>query len=106
MENGYIQVNSGNAQVFGFIKDKYEGYLWKDDGAIWISFIECRNPGQGHFSQLVENILNEGYMVKVPTPLGQMVEILMHKGFIPTHEQTELGGLEVWIKYPIKMGVG
>jgi len=31
-----------------------------------------------------------------------MVDILQHKGFIPIYEQTEMGGVEVWIKYPVK----
>ncbi len=64
-----------------------------------ISFIESKQPGQGHLSTLFAAIESYGLKVAVPTPLGQMEKILRRKGFVPHIEHDpQMGPVEVWMK--------
>jgi len=99
-EPGYIGLDSEAGKRFGFTSDKYGGWLWERDGAIYVSFIATRDEGRGDLSALFNAILAAGLTVKVPTPLGKMRNILERKEFTLTHEPTELGDCEVWVKRP------
>lgn len=93
------QILPSEDSPFGFTSNQYEGWMWRDGDAVYISFIRCLNPMQGHFRTLVANILAEGLVVKVPTPLGGMKDILDHMGFRRTIEKDEMfGSVEVWVK--------
>ncbi len=101
VKDGIINLDTDRAKPFGFTSDKYDGYLWKTDGRIMISFIKSRQEGRGNLSRLFQSIWNAGYEVAVPTPLGKMPLILKHKGFKQTFEDDDVfGAVEVWIKPP------
>lgn len=69
-----------------FPADKFEGYLWGFENAVWLSLIISRQPGKGHLSQLFKDIWATGRDVVVPTPLGHMEAICQAKGFVPLHD--------------------
>lgn len=90
------------ARELDFTPEKFNdtSFLWKIGEYIYISFIESRNPGEGHFSQLLKNIYKKGYGVKVPNPFPSMKEILEKKGFIQTYETNPKMGdepIEVYV---------
>lgn len=95
IRNGMILPDTN---TLGFTSEKFEGWLWKKADSIYISFIESKQPGRGHFSQLLKAILDSGHSVKVPTPFAKMQQILVKKGFTKTIEQDEeMGAVEVWV---------
>jgi len=97
--NGIINIDTPMAKQIGFTGDKFDGYLWKDGKRIIISFIESKQQGEGHLSQLFNNIEKAGFVVAVPTPLGKMQSILKYKGFKPHNEVDSMGDYcEVWEK--------
>ena len=81
-EDGIINLDTERGNELGFTSNLYHGYLWKDGNNIIISVIVSLKPGEGNFSKLVQNILDKGYNVQVPTPLGLMEQILTKKGFV------------------------
>lgn len=98
--DGIIQLDSERAKVLGFTSDKYDGYLWKLDNAVMVSFIVSKQ--RGNFRELVRRIHALGLTVKVPTPLGRMQEILIKNGYKHTNELDEnMGeGVDVWVLPP------
>lgn len=93
-----IDAGSDDGISLGFTSDKFEGYLWETDGAIMVSFIISTQPKKGHFSALVKTLFDKGYVVKVPSPLPHMVEVLKHLGFTHTWEDSPIGKVPVWVK--------
>lgn len=90
------------ARSLGLTKERFKKgtYLFKKDNEIYISFVYSLKEGQGHFRELIENCLKKGYIVKIPTPLGRMVDIVTKNGFkrtIEYHEKTD-EDVEVWVK--------
>lgn len=101
MTDGIIELGTERAAAFGFTADLFDGYLWKQGRLITISFIESRQPGQGHFSALVKRCLDMGFAVGVPTPLGKIRAILMHLRFTPGLVEYPDGEVvELWLKMP------
>jgi hypothetical protein len=102
ISDGLIETGSEAADLLGFTADKFHGWLWKAGDAIYISLVVSLKPGQRHFSNLVDNILAQGYTVKVPNPLGKMRDILLRKGFSQSVESDDTtgGAYEVWYKRP------
>jgi len=101
MQDGIIDLDTERGKQFGFTSNLFQSgsYLWKRGNRIAVSFIECVQKGQGHFSALLNRIHKQGFTVAVPTPFAHMEAILKHKGFTHTTEQCEtLGQVEVWIK--------
>ena len=101
MNDGEIALDTEFAKFIGFTSDKFGGYLWKTGGTIAISAIMARQPGRGHFRDLLASIESKGFKVKVPTPLPGMRAILEHYGFVPHVEPfaPELGDnspVDVW----------
>jgi hypothetical protein len=58
---------------FGFTRDLFRGWLWKDGDTVMISFIESLHPGQGNLSRLFKNIEAIGLRVAVPLPMGRAI---------------------------------
>ncbi len=90
------------AKEIGFTSDKFVGWLGENKGYIYISFIESLQPGKGHLSELFENILKQGYGIKVPTPFARMKAIIEKKGFRQTEEPFApemdiMDPCEVWV---------
>jgi hypothetical protein len=100
MKNGIIKPSI--SAPFGFSPDLFDGWLWKMGDAVIISFIECLVPGKGHFKRLVENILSNGFAVRIPTPLGKMERIVKENGYVQSFEYDKDFGeeVEIWTKRP------
>lgn len=102
LEDGQIELDSERGKRFDFTSDRYFGWLWKKDNAIYISFIESKK--KGNFKALVEAILRAGFSVKIPTPLGYMGRIVTkpENGYRYTVEQVEEIGesVEVFVLDP------
>ena len=82
---------------YGFTPDRFDGWLWDNGDRVLISFVESKQPGKGHFSEMVRRIEESGKRVAVPTPLGKMEFILKKWGFAPHIEQDPmLGSVEIW----------
>lgn len=87
------------AKKIGFTGDKFDGWLGKKNGYIYISFIISKKPNEGNLSKLFDKILKCGYGIKVPTPFAKMKAICEAKGFKRTMEFSEkMGEVEVWVK--------
>ena len=102
MDDHIITLDSPEARAFGFTSDLYDGWLWKHDDRVIISFIACQHPGRGDFSRLLDRIWQAGHEVAVPTPLGKMLAILTHKGFRQTFEWSDdyQEDVELWLRGP------
>ena len=99
MEDGQINPDSENGKIFGFTSELFEGYLWKKKNDIYISLIISKQEGKGNLKKLFNNILGQGFNVKVPTPFPRMQNIVSKLGFIKTFEQEkDFGDIEVWCK--------
>jgi len=100
MKDGIIELDTSRGKEFGFISEKFDGWLWKVGNYIYISFIVSKRPGHGHLSQLFDAISSKGYGIKVPTPSALMQTILAKKGFVKKYEFDERieEAYEVWVK--------
>lgn len=96
---GLIDLDTPFAKEIGFTSDRFMGWLGKEEGYIYISFIESIQLGRGHLSELFDNIMKQGYGVKVPTPFARMKAIIMKKGFTKTEEWFKEADcpVEVWV---------
>lgn len=74
------------ANRIGFTAERFEGYLWEVDNTCYLSLVISRQPGQGHFSELLAALKRHGFSIVVPQPLGTMQTILTKKGFRPSAE--------------------
>lgn len=77
--------------AIGFTADRFDGYLFEDGKVCYLSLVVAKQPGQGHFSRVLDELDKLGMEVRVPTPSIQMQAILNAKGFGPL-EQDEHGG--------------
>jgi hypothetical protein len=79
--NGCEPVGSEFCVSVGFDVQRFEGYLWRSGQTCWISLVVSKQPGQGHFSELLNRLRARGFEVRVPNPAEDMQGILRHKGF-------------------------
>src|SRR5688572_27352688 len=103
---GMISLDSERGQRLGFTSDRFDGWLWEDGERIWISFIESKQQGKGHLSELFHAIEAAGFYVAVPTPFPRMEAILRREGFEPHHELIQGDDVEVWYKPRSSAGRG
>ena len=100
-EEGIIKPDTGFAKLIGFTSDKFDdmSYLYRVKNYIFISLIKSIGEHKGNLTKLFDAIQQEGYGIKVPTPLLLMEAILIKKGFHKTIEHSEqMGNIEVWVK--------
>jgi hypothetical protein len=96
-KDGIINPDSEFGKEIGFTSDLFGGYLWKSGERIVISLAESLKQNKGNLSKLFSNIEKAGFEVVVPTPLGKMQSILIHKGFGQFYEyDNTFGVIEVW----------
>lgn len=97
---GIIELDTPFAKHLGFTSDKFDGWLWKKDKHIMISFIVSKQEGKGNLSKLFQRIQELGYEIRVPNPFAKMKAILVTHGFKRTIEyDKDMGGdVAVWIK--------
>ncbi len=94
-----IVPDSPEASRLGFTSDKFDGCLTCKSTTIYIWLVHSKDPGKGHLTRLIQNILDAGYTLKVPTPIGRMKEIVLRRKFTLTTELDPQGEtLEVWVK--------
>ena len=99
MEDGIIELDTDRAALFGFTSDRFDGYLWKEGDYIIVSFIVSLE--RGNFKQLVQAIQDNGYGVKIPTPMGRMQSIVRKAGYRQTEVVDAVSGLvEIWTLDP------
>lgn len=99
MKDGMIELDSSLGKELGFVSSKFDGYLWKKDNAIIISFIISKK--KGNFKKLVEKILSTGHRVDIPTPLGKMQEIVQKNKYKHRIEYIDdMGPCHVWSLEP------
>jgi hypothetical protein len=94
-----IDLDDSLARNFGFTSDKFDGWLWRKDREIIISFIVSLDPDTGNFSRLVRAIEAQGFTVAVPTPFARMQSIVNRWGFKPEiREDKKYGPCSVWVR--------
>jgi hypothetical protein len=99
MQNGIIEPGTERGMNFGFNNDLFRGYLWKEDNRILLSLVISLDEGKGNLSRLFDAIEHLGYEIAVPTPMGKMKEILLHKKFVSFIEHdNRMGAVEVWMR--------
>lgn len=98
MKDGIINPSKNNP--FGFTAELFDGYLCKLGDDIFISLIESREPRKGNFRRLCESIMSQGFILKIPTPLGRMQEIVEKNGYTHTLEFSVgmQSDVDVWVK--------
>jgi len=102
LDFGLIVPDSPEAVELGFSSVKFCGDLRLVNGTIYMWRILSKEPGKGRLSGLIQRMLDCGYTVKIPTPIGRMAEIVRRKGFTRTVEyDPELEPYEVWVKEPL-----
>lgn len=96
---GFVTPDDEFGKQIGFTSDKFDGWLFRNEDRVMISFIESLRPGSGNLSALFKAIEDFGLRVAVPTPFGKMRSILARKGFAPHMEHdVEMGAVDVWEK--------
>ena len=101
LEDGIVIIGHNKnhrGDMLGFTSDKFsqESYLWIKDGCVYISFIHSLK--RGCFRSLVERILSLGYVVRIPTPIGRMHDIVMKNGYERKYDPA--CSVEYWEKQP------
>lgn len=86
-----------------FFHPEFEGWLGEQDKGVYISYIQSKEKGKGHFSKLLEELKQKYDWIKVPTPFPLMEAICLSKGFIKTIEWfpepfNEYGDIMYWEK--------
>lgn len=101
-EDGIIHLDSDLGKLLGFTSDRFgeKSYLWKLNGAIVISLITL-SLKTGNLRELVHKILESGFRVEIPTPIGRMREIVEKCGYVKEYRNCELTkeSVEVWVLY-------
>jgi hypothetical protein len=98
MIDGEVRIGDPLAEELGFTADRFDGYLWLVGTELYVSLVDAKVQGQGHFRAFVEKALAKGLTVKIPTPLGRMEVIVRRWGFEHTVEPSEIGACEVWVR--------
>lgn len=94
IKGGVIELDSEFGKEIGFTSDKFQGYLWKAGGYVYISAIKSIHPEQGNLSALFACIEEKGFGIKVPAPFPKMEAILNQKGFKKTIETADI---VIWV---------
>ena len=104
MTDGIVRLGSAFATQLGFTSDRFtpDSYLWLDGDAVMVSFVMSTQPGKGNFRRMVARCHALGLTVKIPTPLGRMLRIVIVNGYRRAMEHDEVSGeqVEVWVLAP------
>jgi hypothetical protein len=82
---------------------EFKGYISETLDGVWISAIEAKEIGKGHFSALIKEFKEKYNFIKIPTPSKMMIERAVHLGFKYMTEYfgepfNEWANLMVWEK--------
>ena len=96
----FIEPTDNNS--YGFTRKKFSGWMWQFGKTAYLSMIISNNPNRGNFRKLIQNLLNAGYTVKIPSPLGRMLDIVKKNGYTPIKEFSKEYGCDInlWVKGP------
>lgn len=78
--NDCILSDSEAGKLLGFTADKFQGWLWRQDQYIVISFILSIQEGKGHLKKLFDQINECGFKIQVPVPSERMKAICAKRG--------------------------
>jgi len=95
-----IDLDSKIGTELGFTSDFFKSswlYLDEEKNVMWISCIISIYPGKGDFRRLVKRLINRGYNIIIPTPLGRMVDIGIKQGWKIKSIKTEHGDVECFV---------
>jgi hypothetical protein len=98
MTDGEVRIGDPLAEELGFTAERFDGYLWLVRTDLYVSLVDAKHIGQGHFRAFVEKALAKGLTVKIPTPLGRMEHIVRRWRFKHVTEMSELGPCDVWVR--------
>ena len=99
MKDGCIKLDSKFGKKIGFTSDRFtSSWLWKTGNYIYISMIISKQENKGYVTTLFDNILKEGYGIKVPTPFAKMVSICAKRRFKHIIEYGEDGQCDILVK--------
>jgi hypothetical protein len=97
-----LVLDSPEAVKLGFSSARFSGCLMCKDRSICVWRIYSKEPGKGYLSSMFKKMLDSGYTLQVPTPVGRMAEIVLHMGFTRTMAyDPQLEPYEVWVKGPV-----
>jgi len=105
-KNGKLIIESIKTNQLDFNKrfhPEFTGYMVEQKDGIWISFIEAKDIGKGHFSLLIKELKEKYNWIKIPTPSKMMIKIATHLGFDIKNEYFEspyecMGTVMTWYK--------
>ena len=103
---GRVKLESLYIREMKFGKDfhpEFKGYVTEQKGGVWISIIEAREIGKGHFSKLIKEFKEKYNFIKIPTPSKMIIERSFHLGFKIVEEwfgspYNEMGTIMLWEK--------
>jgi len=103
---GKVILDSIRMKQINFSKSFYpefEGYITEQRDGVWISAIESKEIGKGHFSKLIRDFKEKYSFIKIPTPSKMMISIAIHLGFDIKREffgspYDEYGDIMLWEK--------
>jgi len=82
---------------------EFSGYLTEIKDGVWISLIQAKEIGKGHFSKLIKELKQKYNFIKIPTPSRMIFDRARHLGFDIKREffgepYNEYGTIMVWKK--------
>ena len=104
VENNQVVINKVKEIKFGkWFHPEFKGYIYEEDKGVWISVIEVKEIGKGHFSKLINEFKEKYDFIKIPTPSKMMLGRAFHLGFILKKEFfpepfNEWGDILLWEK--------
>ena len=60
---------------------EFKGYVTEEGDGIWISIIEAKEIGKGHFSNLIKEFKEKYSFIKIPTPSKMIIKRAIHLDF-------------------------
>ena len=86
---------------------EFSGYLTEIRDGVWISIIEAKEIGKGHFSKLIRELKQKYSFIKIPTPSNMIFDRATHLGFKTIREffgepYNEYGTIMIWKKGALK----
>ena len=93
MKDFKIDPDSPFGKELGFTTNKFSGWLWRKGNVIYVSFIVSLSESRGNLRNLLKNIHEKGFTIKIPTPFPRMEKICERLGFKHKTEKNEMFGV-------------
>jgi len=100
MNDGIIILDSNEGKELGFTSDKFDGWLWKKNDEIIISFIQSLKPGKCNLVKLFNRIREMDYKISIPNPFSRMEMICKKYGMRKIIKKDDImGPVECMVNY-------